>query len=113
MAAGRVVARQRPAGGPRGRRLQAVPARGPEAEWPLIAPRAVHDTNSYAEWTRTQPGVSRHTGEADAEVVRQCGDYLVLTPGQCRERAVAGYGMHLKPLLGGLDPDVAASTIAS
>lgn len=79
----------------------------PEADWSLIAPHAVHDTNSYAEWTRAQPSVSRHTGVANAEVVRRAGNYLVLTPAQCLERLHAGCGLHLKPLLGGLDPDVA------
>jgi hypothetical protein len=79
----------------------------PEADWSLIAPHAVHDTNSYAEWTRTQPGVSRHADVADAELVRRMGNYLVLTPAQCLERLRAGFGLHLKPLLGGLDPEVA------
>jgi alkanesulfonate monooxygenase SsuD/methylene tetrahydromethanopterin reductase-like flavin-dependent oxidoreductase (luciferase family) len=91
--------------------LAAEPAvfvsRDPEADWPLIAPHAVYDTNSYAAWTRAQPGVSRHTAAADPEAVRRSGNYLVLTPEQCLERIGAGYGMHLKPLLGGLDPDVA------
>jgi alkanesulfonate monooxygenase SsuD/methylene tetrahydromethanopterin reductase-like flavin-dependent oxidoreductase (luciferase family) len=82
-------------------------ARDPAEGWSLIAPHAVHDTTSYAEWTRAQPGVSRHTDDADAEVVRRAGNYLVLTPAQCLERIRAGYGLHLKPLLGGLDPEVA------
>ena len=78
-----------------------------EADWSLIAPHAVYDTNSYAEWTRSQPTVSRHTAVADPEVVRRSGNYLVLTPTQCLERIRAGYGLHLKPLVGGLDPEVA------
>jgi alkanesulfonate monooxygenase SsuD/methylene tetrahydromethanopterin reductase-like flavin-dependent oxidoreductase (luciferase family) len=91
--------------------LAAEPAvyvsRQPADDWPLIAPHAVYDTNMYAEWTREQPGVSRHTGARDPVAVAQSGNYPVLTPGQCVERIKAGYGLHLKPLLAGLAPDVA------
>lgn len=82
-------------------------ARDPEAYWERIAPHAVHDTNSYAEWTRSQVAGTRHTAEADAQTVRARGNYLVLTPEQCVERVASGRGLHLKPLLGGLDPAIA------
>jgi alkanesulfonate monooxygenase SsuD/methylene tetrahydromethanopterin reductase-like flavin-dependent oxidoreductase (luciferase family) len=82
-------------------------SRDPESGWARIAPHAVHDTNSYAQWTRDQVAGSRHTAEAAAETVRTRGNYLVLTPDQCVERIAAGHGLHLKPLLAGLDPEVA------
>jgi alkanesulfonate monooxygenase SsuD/methylene tetrahydromethanopterin reductase-like flavin-dependent oxidoreductase (luciferase family) len=82
-------------------------SREPAADWPVIAPHAVYDTNMYAEWTRAQPGVSLHTDAADPEAVRDAGTYPVLTPTQCLARIRAGYGLHLKPLLAGLAPDVA------
>lgn len=81
-------------------------SRDPDADWPLIAPHAVHDTNMYAEWTRTQPQGTRHTGTVDPDVVRAAGTCLVLTPEQCLDRIRSGLGLHLKPLLGGLDPEV-------
>jgi alkanesulfonate monooxygenase SsuD/methylene tetrahydromethanopterin reductase-like flavin-dependent oxidoreductase (luciferase family) len=81
-------------------------SRDPAADWPLIAPHAVHDTTMYAAWTREQPGVSRHRADADADTVRASGNYLVLTPAQCLDRISAGYGLHLKPLLAGLAPEL-------
>lgn len=81
-------------------------ARDPEAEWPRIAPHAVHDTNSYAEWTRSQVAGTRHTAAADEAAVKAHGNYLVLTPEQCVERLAGGRGLHLKPLLAGLDPEI-------
>jgi alkanesulfonate monooxygenase SsuD/methylene tetrahydromethanopterin reductase-like flavin-dependent oxidoreductase (luciferase family) len=82
-------------------------SRDPAGDWPLVAPHAVYDTNMYAAWTRAQPGISRHTGTADQDEVRASGNYPVLTPAQALERIRAGYGLHLKPLLAGLAPDLA------
>ena len=78
----------------------------PDVEWRAIAPHAVHDTNSYAEWTRSQVAGTRHTPSADSDAVRTRGNYLVLTPEQCIQRVADGNGLHLKPLLAGLDPEV-------
>jgi hypothetical protein len=82
-------------------------SRDPERDWSRIAPHAVHDTTSYAEWTKDQPSVSRHTPTGDAERVRAAGNYLVLTPDECVGRLKSGKGLHLKPLLSGLDPEIA------
>jgi alkanesulfonate monooxygenase SsuD/methylene tetrahydromethanopterin reductase-like flavin-dependent oxidoreductase (luciferase family) len=82
-------------------------SRDPAADWPLIAPHAVHDTTMYAGWTAAQPGISRHDADADPDTVRRGGNYPVLTPAQCLDRIRGGYGLHLKPLLGGLAPEVA------
>ncbi len=86
-------------------------ARDVDRFWTDLAPFAVHDTASYAEWTRFQPGVSRHTAEPDADAVRTSGNYLVLTPDECLDRVRNGGGLHLKPLLGGLPPQLSWASL--
>lgn len=77
-----------------------------EAMWEVVAPHAAYDMNSYVEWSRDQPGVFGHQDQLSTEQVRASGRYLVLTPDEAVARARLGEGLHLKPLLGGLDPDV-------
>lgn len=75
-----------------------------EATWRAIGPHALHDTNSYVEWTKDQPGVYRQRSATTAEELREAGGHLVLTPDEAVERVRRGEGLHLKPLLGGLEP---------
>jgi alkanesulfonate monooxygenase SsuD/methylene tetrahydromethanopterin reductase-like flavin-dependent oxidoreductase (luciferase family) len=81
-------------------------SRDVEATWRAIEAHAAHDTNSYVEWTKEQPGVYRQRSIVSPAGVRTGGGYLVLTPDQAVERVRSGAGLHLKPLLGGLDPEV-------
>lgn len=76
-----------------------------EATWRAVAPHATHDTNSYVEWTKDQPGVYRQQSTATMDQVRRGGGCLVLTPDEAVERLRSGHGLHLRPLLGGLDPE--------
>ncbi|GAA1947940.1 hypothetical protein GCM10009798_03850 [Nocardioides panacihumi] len=86
-------------------------SRDVDATWRAIEAHALHDTNSYVEWTRSQPGVYRQRALARPEDVRTGGGHLVLTPDEAVERVRSGRGLHLKPLLGGLDPDVSWSSL--
>lgn len=76
-----------------------------EATWRAIAPHATHDTNSYVEWTKDQPGIYRQRSIVSPEQVRTGGAHLVITPDEAIQRVRSGDGLHLKPLLGGLDPE--------
>lgn len=78
-----------------------------DAMWEALAPHAMHDTNSYVEWTREQPGVYRQSRLSSGDQVRASSGYLVLTPDEAVARVRDGLGLHLKPLLGGLDPELA------
>ena len=78
-----------------------------DAMWDVLAPHAMHDTNSYVEWTREQPGVYRQSELTSKDQVRSSAGYLVLTPDEAVAQVRGGLGLHLKPLLGGLDPAVA------
>jgi alkanesulfonate monooxygenase SsuD/methylene tetrahydromethanopterin reductase-like flavin-dependent oxidoreductase (luciferase family) len=81
-------------------------SRDVEATWRAIGPHALHDTNSYVAWTKDQPGVYRQRSATRVEDLRHAGGYLVLTPDEAVDRVRRGEGLHLKPLLGGLDPTV-------
>lgn len=78
-----------------------------EATWRTIGPHALHDTNSYVEWTKDQPGVYRQRSATTAEELRNAGGHLVLTPDEAVDQVRRGEGLHLKPLLGGLNPQAA------
>ena len=63
-----------------------------EATWRAIEAHAIHDTNSYVEWTKDQPGVYRQRSIASPEQVRTGGAYLVLSPEEAIERVRKGDG---------------------
>ncbi len=71
-----------------------------------IGPHALHEMNDYGAGrraTRTTPtDASRIIDE-----LRATGRYLVLTPDECVAHARATRRLFLKPLMGGLDPDLA------
>lgn len=84
-------------------------AEDPDAAWRVIAPHALHETNSYASWKDTglPSGHSTWQHVVDADALRGSPRYRVLTP----EAATAFFlsldptttlGLH--PLMGGLDP---------
>jgi alkanesulfonate monooxygenase SsuD/methylene tetrahydromethanopterin reductase-like flavin-dependent oxidoreductase (luciferase family) len=93
----------------------------PEADWPRIAPHALHEMNSYAAWlaegvrqnpaARVPEGWSRQTS---ADALREKGIYLVLTPVETIElvRRLEPDGMlSVHPLLAGMDPDLAWASL--
>jgi alkanesulfonate monooxygenase SsuD/methylene tetrahydromethanopterin reductase-like flavin-dependent oxidoreductase (luciferase family) len=77
----------------------------PERDWPLIAPHALHEANSYGKWARGRRGAV-YTEASDAEELRRSGMYQVLTPDECVAYVDRTGRITLKPLMGGLDPKI-------
>jgi alkanesulfonate monooxygenase SsuD/methylene tetrahydromethanopterin reductase-like flavin-dependent oxidoreductase (luciferase family) len=90
-------------------------AEDPEAAWARIAPHALHETNSYGDWLAEAGTPAPYGRVADADALWASGLYLILTPQELLDRALAlgptGV-LHFHPLMGGLDPDLAWSSLA-
>jgi alkanesulfonate monooxygenase SsuD/methylene tetrahydromethanopterin reductase-like flavin-dependent oxidoreductase (luciferase family) len=86
-------------------------ARDPDAAWRRIAPHAQHESDSYAAWLAADGGSSPYSGTADADVLRASGRYVVITPEECVERVRSMGVLSLHPLMGGLDPELAAESL--
>lgn len=78
----------------------------PERDWARIAPHALHEMNDYASWAKDDPD-HPYRSVRDIDELRATNKYLVLTPDECVAHARANGGLFLKPLMGGLDPDLA------
>jgi len=78
----------------------------PERDWSRIAPHALHDMNEYGRWAPSNRDYP-HRVVRDLDDLRSTGRYLVLTPEQCVAHIRAHGGLFLKPLMGGLDPEIA------
>lgn len=78
----------------------------PERDWVRIAPHALHETNDYASWGGGNPD-HPYPSVRDIDGLRASGTYLLLTPEECVALARSRGGLFLKPLMGGLDPDLA------
>ncbi len=81
-------------------------SRDPERDWARIAPHAMHEMNDYARWAKGNPDYP-YQPVRDVDELRASGKYLVLTPDECVEFAHANEGLFIKPLMGGLSPEVA------
>lgn len=81
-------------------------AEDPDAAWERIAPHALHESNDYAQWGR---GLSNlpYAEASDADALRESGLYQVLTPAEAIDYARRNGGIGFKPLMGGLDPELA------
>jgi alkanesulfonate monooxygenase SsuD/methylene tetrahydromethanopterin reductase-like flavin-dependent oxidoreductase (luciferase family) len=77
----------------------------PDRDWAIIAPHALHESNSYASWAAGARGAV-YTATGDADELRTSGRYVVVTPDEAVALARRQGVLTLKPLLGGLDPDV-------
>jgi alkanesulfonate monooxygenase SsuD/methylene tetrahydromethanopterin reductase-like flavin-dependent oxidoreductase (luciferase family) len=84
----------------------------PEGGWKQIAPFALHEVNAYGNWM-AEAGISDTGGykpAADADELRQTGQYRVLTPDQMVEelRAQGPFAFAaLHPMMGGIPPELA------
>jgi alkanesulfonate monooxygenase SsuD/methylene tetrahydromethanopterin reductase-like flavin-dependent oxidoreductase (luciferase family) len=97
----------------------------PDRDWPRIMPHAVHEVASYTRMLTDAPTGSRanvapaytQAGEDtwSPETIRKGGSYLVLTPEECvemyRPLAEVNGMVMLHPLLCGLDPELAWSSL--
>ena len=79
----------------------------PDRAWALIAPHALHETNTYGAWLASADAFGPYTSTDDADALRSNGEYLVLTPDECLARVRETGSLLLHPLMGGLDPDLA------
>jgi alkanesulfonate monooxygenase SsuD/methylene tetrahydromethanopterin reductase-like flavin-dependent oxidoreductase (luciferase family) len=82
----------------------------PDRAWALIAPHALHETNSYGRWMAQSMGDKAvFSPSDDADQLRASGAYQVVTPEQCiaiaRELGTGGR-LALHPLMGGMNPDL-------
>jgi alkanesulfonate monooxygenase SsuD/methylene tetrahydromethanopterin reductase-like flavin-dependent oxidoreductase (luciferase family) len=77
----------------------------PERDWARIAPHALHEMNEYGAWAKGNPDYP-YRSVRDIDDLRATNKYLVLTPDECIAHARANGGLFLKPLMGGLDPDL-------
>jgi alkanesulfonate monooxygenase SsuD/methylene tetrahydromethanopterin reductase-like flavin-dependent oxidoreductase (luciferase family) len=80
-------------------------AEDPDRAWARIGPHAMHDANEYARWIGARRGPFQPA--SDAAELRARGIYQVVTPEQCVALARASDSLTFKPLVGGLDPEVA------
>jgi alkanesulfonate monooxygenase SsuD/methylene tetrahydromethanopterin reductase-like flavin-dependent oxidoreductase (luciferase family) len=88
-----------------------------DAGWDAIAPHALHEVNAYGAWM-AEAGTSGKAGGyemvADADALRETGQYRVLTPDQflveMEAKGPFGFAM-FHPMVGGLPPDVAWSSL--
>lgn len=77
----------------------------PERDWATIGPHALFESNAYAEWIGGSRG-GAYAAASDADELRSRGKYLVLTPDEAVELARENGSLTLKPLMGGMDPDL-------
>lgn len=88
----------------------------PEEGWAQIAPHALHVAASYAQWERESVNSSSPFAGLDtAEKVRASGIFMAVTPEQCvalgEQMASEGRTLTMFPLLAGLDPALAWSSL--
>ena len=65
----------------------------------------MHETNSYGRWASGMKGAV-YEPVADADDLRARGTYKVVTPDEAVAMAQASGALTLKPLMGGMDPDI-------
>ncbi|MGE0304888.1 MAG: LLM class flavin-dependent oxidoreductase [Acidimicrobiia bacterium] len=100
-----------PTGGPKGQMFLHV-SEDPDHAWAKIAPHALHESNSYGRWLAAAgDDITLYKEMEDADALRSSGLYLVLTPEECIALTREQGSLTLHPLMGGLDPDVAAESL--
>jgi alkanesulfonate monooxygenase SsuD/methylene tetrahydromethanopterin reductase-like flavin-dependent oxidoreductase (luciferase family) len=78
----------------------------PDRTWAQLAPFALHENNSYADWLREGRARAMYEWSPDAESLRQTGRYVVLTPDECATFAATQETLMLDPLMGGMPPSL-------
>jgi alkanesulfonate monooxygenase SsuD/methylene tetrahydromethanopterin reductase-like flavin-dependent oxidoreductase (luciferase family) len=83
-------------------------SRDPEAVWRAIGDHAVYDASTYRAWQDDKVHSSWVIEDSsNLDAIRASGNYVVVTPEECRELAEASRGLTLHPLMGGIDPALA------
>ena len=83
----------------------------PDRAWAQIAPYALHESNSYGKWLSENGNAGPYTATDDADSLRASGVYAVMTPNEAIAHAESTFMLMLHPLMGGLDPDIAAESL--
>ncbi len=85
-------------------------AEDPDEYWEKLAPHAMHEQHSYAEWAEKSGIASPYAFFQDSQQLRDSGKYTVETP-DAMVALINAMGtaepMILSPLLGGLHPELA------
>jgi alkanesulfonate monooxygenase SsuD/methylene tetrahydromethanopterin reductase-like flavin-dependent oxidoreductase (luciferase family) len=91
-------------------------ATDPVAGWTEIAPFALHEVNAYGQWLEDNgvEAIGGYVPVADADALKATGQYRVLTPEQLVDELTIAGAYHpcvLHPMVGGLPPDLAWSSL--
>ena len=81
----------------------------PDRTWAELGPHALHEANGYGRWAAAVPGASPFRPATSVEELRHSGQFAVVTPDECVALARdldQRSALQLKPLVGGLDPDL-------
>lgn len=88
-----------------------------ERDFELIAPHILHQSNTYARWAMERPGTAPNgpwSGYDNTAAILDDPAMWIVTPEECLRRAKelgADEELQFHPLLGGLDPDLAWSSL--
>jgi alkanesulfonate monooxygenase SsuD/methylene tetrahydromethanopterin reductase-like flavin-dependent oxidoreductase (luciferase family) len=85
--------------------------RDPEGDWRRIAPHALYDARTYHDWQTPGQRSQVHVEATTEDDVRRSGVYRCVTPDECVAIAEEHGRVLLHPLMGGLDPDFAWSSL--
>jgi alkanesulfonate monooxygenase SsuD/methylene tetrahydromethanopterin reductase-like flavin-dependent oxidoreductase (luciferase family) len=78
----------------------------PDRTWNAIERNLMHDAEVYAAWTGGRRG-SMFVQASSAGELKASGQYLILTPQECLARAEHSTALRFRPLVGGIEPDIA------
>lgn len=78
----------------------------PEATWRRVRPFAQHDADIYWQWT-AHFHMPRQTVPATLEECQSTGEFMIVTPDEAISHLNQTDVFYCKPLMGGLDPDIA------
>jgi alkanesulfonate monooxygenase SsuD/methylene tetrahydromethanopterin reductase-like flavin-dependent oxidoreductase (luciferase family) len=76
----------------------------PERDWARIAPHALYDAQTYAQWQTRGQRSQVHVEAQNADELRRSGVYRVVTPDECVALAKETGRLLLHPLMGGIPP---------
>jgi alkanesulfonate monooxygenase SsuD/methylene tetrahydromethanopterin reductase-like flavin-dependent oxidoreductase (luciferase family) len=81
----------------------------PERSWADLGPHALHEANGYGRWAAAVPGSSPFRPATSVADLAESAQFAVVTPDECVALARGldpRSALQLKPLVGGLDPDL-------
>jgi alkanesulfonate monooxygenase SsuD/methylene tetrahydromethanopterin reductase-like flavin-dependent oxidoreductase (luciferase family) len=78
----------------------------PDRTWNAIEGNLMHDASVYGAWTVGRRG-SMFAQVGSPEELKASGQYLVVTPEECLALAKESGSLRFRPLVGGIDPDIA------